>query len=360
MASKIQGLTIEIGGDTTKLGNALQSVNAKTKSLQTELKGVNTLLKMDPSNVTLLKQKQDLLNNSITECKEKLDILKKAQAQIDSGEVQATEEQYRDLQREIVASETKLKNLTKEVKSFGSVGAQQVAVVGEKMKETGEQITNAGKKMLGATATVTATGTAALVVGSNFDDAMKQVAATMGITVDEINNGSESYEILENVAKECGETTKFSATESAQALNYLALAGYDAQKSAETLPKVLNLAAAGGIDLATASDMVTDAMAALGMETSELDIYIDEMAKTSQKSNTSVAQLGEATLTCAGTVKMSGMSLETMNAELGILANNRNKRSRRRNSFKKYNFIAYISYRYGIKSIKKSRNKCFR
>lgn len=324
MGSKIQGITVEIGGDTTKLGNALKEVSSQSKSLQNELKGVNSLLKMDPSNVTLLKQKQDLLNKSIIECKEKLDILKSTQAQVqaqfEKGEI--TEEQYRDFQREIVATETKLKSLENEVKSFGSVGSQQIAVVGTKMQGLGENIEGAGKRMLGATATIAAAGTAAAIVGSNFDDAMKQVAATMGITVDEINNGSESYKILEETAKECGETTKFSASESAEALNYLALAGYDAQKSAETLPKVLNLAAAGGLDLATASDMVTDAMAALGMETSELDKYIDEMAKTAQKSNTSVAQLGEATLTCAGTVKMSGMSLETMNAELGVLANN--------------------------------------
>ena len=324
MSSKIQGITVEIGGDTTKLGNALKSVNSKAKDLQSELKGVNTLLKMDPKNVTLLKQKQDLLNESITNCKEKLEKLKSTQAQVqkqfEKGEI--TNEQFRDFQREIISTENKLKSLEKESKSFGNVSSQQIALVGSKMKNLGGNIENVGKKMLGATAVIGATGAAAITFGSNFDDAMKQVAATMGITVDEINNGNESYKILEDVAKKCGETTKFSATESAEALNYLALAGYDAQKSAETLPKVLNLAAAGGLNLATASDMVTDAMAALGMETSELDKYIDEMAKTSQKSNTSVAQLGEATLTCAGTVKMSGMSLETMNTELGILANN--------------------------------------
>ena len=139
MASRIQGITVEIGGDTTKLGNALKSVNDKTKSLQNELKGVNTLLKMDPSNVTLLRQKQDLLNQSIAECREKLNTLKTTQAQVqaqfDKGEI--TAEQYRDFQREIVATENKLNKLQKEAKNFGSVGAQQVAAVGEKMKELG-------------------------------------------------------------------------------------------------------------------------------------------------------------------------------------------------------------------------------
>ena len=93
MASKIQGITVEIGGDTTKLGNALQSVNDKAKSLQNELKGVNTLLKMDPTNVTLLTQKQDILNQSIAECREKLNVLKSTQAQVqqqfEKGEITA-------------------------------------------------------------------------------------------------------------------------------------------------------------------------------------------------------------------------------------------------------------------------------
>ncbi|MBR5421008.1 MAG: phage tail tape measure protein [Lachnospiraceae bacterium] len=124
---------------------------------------------------------------------------------------------------------------------------------------------------------------AAVGTGEEFEASMSQVAATMGITSDAIRNGSNDYKTLEAAAKKCGETTKYSASEAAEALNYLALAGYDAAKSAETLPKVLDLAAAGGMDLATASDMVTDAMAALGMETSDLDQYIDEMAKTAQK-----------------------------------------------------------------------------
>ncbi len=158
--------------------------------------------------------------------------------------------------------------------------------------------------------------------GMSFEAAMSQVAATMGMTADEVANGSKSYTMLADAAKKCGAETMFSATEAGEALNYLALAGYDAEKAAETLPKVLDLAAAGGLDLAYASDLVTDSMAAMSMETSELDNYIDQMARTSQKSNTSVAQLGEATLVCAGTVSLAGQSLETMNTELGVLANN--------------------------------------
>lgn len=190
MASKIQGITVEIGGDTTKLGNALQSVNAKAKSLQSELRGVNTLLKMDPTNVTLLKQKQDLLNKSIAECREKLNVLKSTQVQVqeqfEKGEI--TEEMYRDFQREIVATENKLSNLKKEVKSFGSVGAQQVAAVGTKMQSLGDSITNVGKKIT----VVSAAASAALVGISksaiDFETAFTGVTKTVDGTDEQLEN----------------------------------------------------------------------------------------------------------------------------------------------------------------------------
>lgn len=190
MASKIQGITVEIGGDTTKLGNALQSVNAKAKSLQSELRGVNTLLKMDPTNVTLLKQKQDLLNKSIAECREKLNVLKSTQVQVqeqfEKGEI--TEEMYRDFQREIVATENKLSNLKKEVKSFGSVGAQQVAAVGTKMQSLGDSITNVGKKFT----VVSAAASAALVGISksaiDFETAFTGVTKTVDGTDEQLEN----------------------------------------------------------------------------------------------------------------------------------------------------------------------------
>lgn len=190
MASKIQGITVEIGGDTTKLGNALQSVNDKAKSLQSELRGVNTLLKMDPTNVTLLKQKQDLLNKSIAECREKLNVLKSTQIQVqeqfEKGEI--TEEMYRDFQREIVATENKLSNLKKEVKSFGSVGAQQVAAVGTKMQSLGDSITNVGKKFT----VVSAAASAALVGISksaiDFETAFTGVTKTVDGTDEQLEN----------------------------------------------------------------------------------------------------------------------------------------------------------------------------
>ncbi len=197
----------------------------------------------------------------------------------------------------------------------------------ERVKETfsklGSSVVDAMKKA-GAAATAAfgvAVG-AAVKVGTDFESGMSQVAATMGITVDEIASGSQEFESLSQAAKDAGATTQFSATQASEALNYLALAGYDAQKSITALPTVLNLAAAGGIDLGYASDMVTDSMSALGLSTNQLEGFVDQLAKTSQKSNTNIAQLGEGILTVGGTAKdLAGGTIE-LNTALGILADN--------------------------------------
>ena len=153
-------------------------------------------------------------------------------------------------------------------------------------------------------------------VGMTFDASMSQVAATMGTTVDQISN-------LAKVAKEMGSTTKFTATQAADALNYLALAGYDANKAAEVLPSVLNLAAAGGMDLAYASDLVTDAMASLNLEANKqnVDDFGNKLAMAASKANANVSQLGEAILTVGGTAaNLKGGTTELTTA-LGLLAN---------------------------------------
>ena len=165
-------------------------------------------------------------------------------------------------------------------------------------------------------------GVAATKVGMSFESSMSQVAATMGITVEEIANGNESFEMLKQAAKDMGATTQFSASQAGEALNYLALAGYDAEKAVQTLPTVLNLAAAGGMELGAASDMVTDAMSALGDKAGTAESFVDKLAKTSQKSNTSVAQLGQAILTVGGTAKVLSGGVDEMNTVLGILADN--------------------------------------
>lgn len=175
----------------------------------------------------------------------------------------------------------------------------------------------AAKAAAGITAAFTAAASAAVKVGSSFTASMSQVSATMGIT-----RMSAEYETLSAAAEEMGAATKFSATQAGDALNYLALAGYDANKAVSALPTVLNTAAAGGLDLAYASDLITDSMSALGLGMDELESFSDKLAKTSQKSNTNIAQLGEAILTVGGTAKTLSGGVTELNTMLGLIADN--------------------------------------
>lgn len=327
MASRIQGITVEIGGDTTKLQTALKGLNGEIKSTQTALKDVEKLLKMDPGNTELLAQKEKLLAQAVDETKQKLETLKTAAEQANTalanGDI--SQEQYDALQREIVETEQNLRSLETQANQ-SATAVQKIAATGESLKITGDNISNAGKKLLPVTAAVTGLGTVSVTTAANFESSMSQVQATMGITKDSMSTldgqSVNTMDALSNLAKEMGASTAFSATECAEALNYLALAGYSTQEMADTLPTVLNLAAAGGIDLASASDMVTDAMSALGMETAEADTMVDQMAKTASTTNTSVAQLGEGILTIGATAKSIKGGTAELNTALGILANN--------------------------------------
>lgn len=166
-------------------------------------------------------------------------------------------------------------------------------------------------------ASTAAVGFAATSVraGADFDSSMSQVAATMGTTVDQIQD-------LRDFAQEMGSTTAFSATQAADALNYMALAGYDADTSMSMLRPVLDLAASGGIDLARASDMVTDASSALGLSIEDTTVMVDQMAAAASSSNTSVEQLGDAFLTLGATgANVAGGTTELATI-FGVLADN--------------------------------------
>ena len=327
MANRIKGITVEIGGDTTKLQTALKGVNGEIKNTQSQLKDVEKLLKLDPGNTELLAQKHKLLGQAVEETKEKLSTLKTAAEQANTalanGEI--SKEQYDALQREIIETEQDLKKLEEQANQ-SATAMQKIAATGEKLKTAGDNISSAGQKMLPVTAAVTGLGTAAVTTAANFESSMSQVQATMGITKEAMSKvdgqSVNTMDTLSELAKKMGAETAFSASECAEALNYLALAGYDTQQMCDTLPTVLNLAAAGGIDLASASDMVTDAMSALGMGVSESEKMVAQMAKTASTTNTSVAQLGEGILTIGATAKSVKGGTAELNTALGILANN--------------------------------------
>ena len=210
----------------------------------------------------------------------------------------------------------------------GLHGAQSSASsAGSKIGSALGAVAKVGAAALAAASTaVVAFGTSAVKAGSEFDTSMSQVAATMGYTVEELNDSTseaaQNFNKLRDFAQEMGRTTAFSASQSADALNYMALAGYDAETSMKMLPTVLDLAAAGSMDLAQASDMVTDAQSALGLSLDETSTMVDQMARASSRSNTSVSQLGEAFLTIGATARNLKGGTQELATVLGVLADN--------------------------------------
>lgn len=194
----------------------------------------------------------------------------------------------------------------KQVMAF-AVAAKAVDEVVNGVKRLAQEMINLSKQVVD--------------IGADFETSMAQVAATTGMTASDVKGRISDYEDLVSAAKEAGLTTIFSASEAGEALNYLALAGYNVEQSIETMPDILTIAAAGAMDLGRASDMVTDAMNALDLSIEDTDQFIDKMAKTAQSSNTNVEQLGGAILTVGGTATVLAGGVTELDTALGLLAN---------------------------------------
>ena len=294
MAGRIQGITVEIGGDTTKLTTALQGVNKEIKSTQSQLKDVEKLLKPDPSNTELITQKQRLLGDAIKETKEKLSTLKtaaeQANEQLQKGEI--TQEQYDALQREIQETEQALKTLESQASSTNATLAK-IEEVGGKFEKVGQSITSAGKTLTThVTTPIVAAGAAAVKTAADFDEGMSKVSAISGAT-------GEDLQSLRDKAREMGAKTKFSATEAASAFEYMAMAGWKTGDMVSGIDGIMSLAAASGEDLATTSDIVTDALTAFGLKAEDSGHFADILAAASSNANTNVSMMGETFKYCA-------------------------------------------------------------
>ena len=315
MANRIKGITVEIGGDTTGLDKALKSVNTSIRTTQSALKDVNRLLKLDPSNTELLSQKQRLLKDAITATKEKLDSLKVAQEQakqqLENGEL--GQDKYDALQREIVETEEELRRLQQEAATTNTA-LSKIDVAGQKMEAVGNSIAGAGKKMMGVTTVIGGVGVAAVKTAADFDSAMSQVAAVSGAT-------GKDFDALRNKAREMGAKTKFSATEAAEAMNYMAMAGWKTEDMLSGIEGIMNLAAASGEDLATTSDIVTDALTAFGLSAKDSGHFADILAAASSNANTNVSMMGETFKYCAPIAGALGFSAEDTAEAIGLMAN---------------------------------------
>ena len=312
---RIKGITVEIGGDTTGLDKALKSVNSTIRTTQTSLKDVNKLLKLDPSNINLVTQKQKLLKDAISATKEKLDALKTAQEQAKQQLENGTlgQDKYDALQREIVETEQELQRLQKEAETTSSV-LSKIDEAGKKFEKVGNSITNAGKAVMPASAAVARLGVAAVKTSADFDSAMSQVAAVSGATGDD-------FTALRDKAREMGSKTKFSASEAAEAMNYMAMAGWKTGDMLGGVEGIMNLAATSGEDLATTSDIVTDALTAFGLSAKDSGHFADILAAASSNANTNVSMMGETFKYCAPIAGALGYSAEDTAEAIGLMAN---------------------------------------
>ena len=384
MGKRVKGITIKLNGDATGLDKALKGVEGTLKKTEISLKDVTKLLKLDPKNTVLLKQKHDLLQKSIVETKNKLkqlneankqvsasyknydkwkaayepikaetdqtkkkieelkasmsklkkggkidtDEYKKLQAEVDESSNHLKElkeqakavdeefgkpispEKYNALQREIAETKQHLKELEK-TSGSASAAMEKISKSAEKFGKKTEQI---GKKMMPVTAGVTAIGTASVVTANNFEDAMSQAAGALDKPMEQMGE-------LRNLAIQMGQETIFSATEAGNAITELAKGGLsEGQIQAGALQTAMDLAAASGMSLGDAANVVVQTMGAFGIEANNSAEAANALAGAAAASSTDVQPLTEALAQCSAGAKNAGWSVQETTAVLGKFA----------------------------------------
>lgn len=384
MGKRVKGITIKLNGDATGLDKALKGVEGTLKETEISLKDVTKLLKLDPKNTVLLKQKHDLLQKSIVETKNKLkqlneankqvsasyknydkwkaayepikaetdqtkkkieelkasmsklekggkidtDEYKKLQAEVDESSNHLKElkeqakavdeefgkpispEKYNALQREIAETKQHLKELEK-TSGSASAAMEKISKSAEKFGKKTEQI---GKKMMPVTAGVTAIGTASVVTANNFEDAMSRAAGALDKPMEQMGE-------LRNLAIQMGQETIFSATEAGNAITELAKGGLsEGQIQAGALQTAMDLAAASGMSLGDAANVVVQTMGAFGIEANNSAEAANALAGAAAASSTDVQPLTEALAQCSAGAKNAGWSVQETTAVLGKFA----------------------------------------
>ena len=328
--SRVHSITVEIGGDTTKLQTALKGVNTEIKNTQSQLKDVEKLLKLDPGNTELLSQKYRTLQQEIQATREKLNTLKEASKQADQALKDGTisQEQYDALQREIAETEQSLKSLEQEYKNFGSVQAQQVAAAGEKMKEFGGKVEDAGKTLTThVTLPLAAVGAAGAASFAEVDKTMQLTNKTMG-------NTAEEAELLNKAMKEAAANSTFGMKDAATATLNFARAGLDAEQAAAALAPAMNLAAGEGGNLDTVSGGLVATINGFHGSFEDAGHYADVFAAACNNSALDVDSLSGAMSVAAPIFSAAGYSVNDAALYMGVMANNGIEADKAANSLK--------------------------
>lgn len=295
----------------------LNNIIQQTKTLHSEMRSMESAWNKDTSAKEKAAQQTRMLNQQIDTQKQRIDELRKGveQSAAAYGENDTKTLKWKqalaDAETELHRLQSELQKVPNNVQLLG----QSMQETGKKMQEVGKGISSVGSTLTkSVTAPITALSAAAVKVTADFDSSMSKVAALSGAT------GAE-FEALRQKARDMGASTKYSAGEAADALSYMALAGWDTNQMIDGLDGVLNLAAASGMELAEASDLVTDYLSAFGLEASDSSRMADMLAYAQANSNTTTTQLGEAFGNTAAQMHTAGQSMETTTAILEAFAN---------------------------------------
>lgn len=301
----IKGITIQLEGDATGLNKALSSVDKSIKTTSGNLKDINRLLKFDPGNTELLKQKQENLTKAIGDTKQRLETLKDAakQANEQLANGQMTQDQYDALQREIVETEQKLKGLQEESKNFGGVMAQQIANAGGKVKELGDKVKEVGEGMTKyVTGPIAAVGGASIAAFKSVDEGYDDMIAKTGATGEA---AGQLRDIMNNIATTVPTSFDTAGAAVGEVATRFGVTGDELQALSEQFVKFADL---NGTDVVTSIDTVQSAMAAFGLGAEDTSAFLDTLNKAGQDTGVSVDALAQNMMTNATALKDMGYS----------------------------------------------------
>lgn len=306
---RIAGITIEIGGDTTKLQTALKDVDKQLSTTQNNLKDVNKLLKLNPGNTELLTQKQKNLESAIKDTKDRLEKLKDAQKEYGKGTAE-----YDAIQREIIETENNLKDLEKEYKEFGSVAKQKIQAVGSAIKDAGKNIGDFGKKWTThVTAPIAAIGGLSYKAFTEVDEGLDTIIKKTGATGDSLD---EMGDIMKDIANSIP-TDFATAGEAVGEVNTrFGVTGDTLRGLSEQYVKFAEI---NDTDVTGAIDSTQKALAAFGLDAASADSYLNALTATSQRTGISVDTLAAGAVQNATAFKEMGLDIYGATAFMGDL-----------------------------------------
>ncbi|PNZ27382.1 phage tail tape measure protein [Staphylococcus rostri] len=331
MANPIGNMVIRVDLDGSGFNKGIAGLNRQMRMVSREMSAslskfgrYDQSLEKSKVKVEGLTKRQQVQAQKVKELKQQYDQLSKETGE-NSAKTQAAAAKYNEAYATLNKYERELEEATEEMKkteqqqrvlstSVGKVG-QKFSEWGPKLQEIGQKMQSVGRSMSTyITAPVVAGFGAAVKKSIDFDDSMRKVKATSGAT-------GQEFQQLRDKALEMGAKTKFSASQSAEALNYMALAGWDSKEMMSGIDGVMQLAAASGEDLGQVSDIVTDSLTAFGLSAKDSSHFADVLAQTSSKANTDVRGMGDAFKYAAPVAGALGYTVEDTSIAIGLMSN---------------------------------------